>query len=260
MKNRPTTRTRSGFTLIELTIVISVIVLAMAISLPTLITSFRAGADKQSENILSSLCTAARVTAVRDGKYTLVHHQLSVATTVNDLTTRHSYLAICTGTKGVNGTMFRLTPGFDPQRLPGDMCLGAVSRNTVSNSGTGASYNSNVINAVSGGNPNPDPFTSFSIVFSPAGRVVTQIDGIEDVRFDITDPAFRNTDANTYLWDPAVANGNNAQGVSAVTLFSYGQYVARPSSGAGPTKFNYIDENGDFLPVNVYTGQLFLRK
>lgn len=230
---------RTAFTLIELTVVIAMILLILTIALPSLTHLFRSGADAQSANIVTAFFSAARTLAIREAQYTCVHNQLAAPGTKAAGT---GYLAICI--RDPNTRLFRLATGFEPQILPGDMALGDVSATTVSGG--------NFIAAAA----DPSVLLCFSIVFSPSGKVVAQIQG-ENVKFDSTDPAFSTTDANTRIWDWNIAGGGTGEpGSSAVTLFQYGQYLARPAS-ARP---GYLDQNGKFLPVNVHTGQLYPRK
>jgi prepilin-type N-terminal cleavage/methylation domain-containing protein len=249
--NRATRIDRSGFTLIELTVVISVIVLAMGIALPTLLTMFSAGADKQAENVFSSLCTAARIVAIRDSKYTCVHGQIGTGLKKGVVDT--FYLAICEQ-NDPNNLNFRQVQGFDPQRLPGDMCLGAVSVKSVSG-GSSGTYIGSVVD-------DPKQFACFNVIFSPSGRVVSLVNN-SVIQFASDDLVF-SSDPNMQLWDLSVANANSvAMGVSAVTLFPYGQYLARKIGGNVndlTSRLGYINTNGQFLPINYYTGQMFPRR
>ena len=240
MKRDPRSALRA-FTLIELMIVVGLIALALTIALPTMVSAVRAGADKQTENIVASYCSAAQVLAAREGKYACVHHQVGTGSFAGGC-----YIAIFL--RDPTTGLFRLAPGFDIQRLPGGMCLGEVSTATVS----GSAY---IETAVS----NPDQFTCFSVVFSPSGKVVTGVEG-GNVKFDQNDPTFV-ADPNTQVWSWTVAGGAAGEaGASAMTLFEYAQYMARPTGTGTGTRVAYINENGAFLPVNVHTGQLYPRK
>ena len=239
MKSRMAT-IRAAFTLIELLVVITMILLAMTIALPSMMSAFRSGADAQAVNIVSATCSAARVLAFKEGLYTCVHHQLATGPKSGG----GGYLAICI--RDPNTGLFRLAPGYDPQQLPGDMALGDVSSYTVDASG---------FKLVAG--TDPGLLMCFSIVFSPVGKVVVQIEG-QPAKFDQNDPAFRTNDANTQIWDINVANpgGAGKPGSSAMTVFHYGQYLARSAAD----RQTYLNQNGQFLPVNVHTGQLYPRK
>ena len=114
----------------------------------------------------------------------------------------------------------------------------------------------------------PDKFTCFNVIFSPSGRLVSLVDD-SVIQFDSSDPVFSGDPNLTKLWDYNVAN-NNANGtndvrygVSAVTLFEYGQYLARQTGGGSTDpvyRTGYINVNGQFLPINYYTGQMFPRR
>ena len=57
---------------------------------------------------------------------------------------------------------------------------------------------------------------------------------------------------DTQLWyDP-----DDEPGVSAITLFDYKTLKALSTAAAREA---YMDENGQFLALNIYTGQFFYR-
>ena len=58
------------------------------------------------------------------------------------------------------------------------------------------------------------------------------------------------------LWDFQDANNEpkNRYPVTALTLFDMGDYLGVQS------RTTYLNENGQFLPLNVHTGQLFARE
>jgi hypothetical protein len=87
------------------------------------------------------------------------------------------------------------------------------------------------------------------------------------ITFNTGDLAF-STDPTYGIWDSSLANSSQnsnaaGKGVSAVTLFSYGQYMGRQIGGSSTdpkTRSGFINESGQFLPINYYTGQMFPRK
>jgi len=92
-------------------------------------------------------------------------------------------------------------------------------------------------------------FCAFSIVFSPEGSVAKKVKS-GNVMFSPGDKMFNG---ETKLWDFALAN--NRQGITAFTMFNYQTVYKLEASD----RITYLNENGQFLPVNMHTGQLFDR-
>ena len=95
-----------------------------------------------------------------------------------------------------------------------------------------------------------EAFCAFSVIFSPAGTVAKHVKG-GNIKFAASDPMF--TGANTKLWDFNLAN--NKPGVTAFTMFDYLEILKREPA----ERITYLDQHGQFLPVNMHTGQLFDR-
>jgi len=240
-------RGAGAFTLIELMIVISAITLILSITLPSIVGMFGAGADAQAVNIVTAQLMAARSKAVCDATYAGVHVQLG---NPDHGLGGQCWLAVVEIVERQPNLVFGKSEGYAPIRLPGDIALGELSTRSVSGSG----YNQT-------GVANEDDFTTFTIVFSPSGKLVTQVEG-QDIAFKTTDVLF-SSDPNLGVWKLDVANRNTnggsagEPGATALTLFEYGKYVSRSDAAA---KRDYLEEAGQFLPVNVHTGQLFPRK
>ncbi|RKY25443.1 MAG: hypothetical protein DRP83_06200, partial [Planctomycetota bacterium] len=96
-------------------------------------------------------------------------------------------------------------------------------------------------------------FTTFTIVFSPSGQVVTRVAG-GNVVFA---PGGLFTPAATAVWDLNTANAAaSSTGATAITMFDYRELNLRSAA----ERIIYLNESGQFLPINVYTGQLFPRE
>ena len=67
----------NAFTLIELMVAITIMMLLAATALPTVSKLFTAGADKQAYNIISAQIAAARAVAIVEGTYAGVHVQIA---------------------------------------------------------------------------------------------------------------------------------------------------------------------------------------
>ena len=226
---------RKAFTLIELIVVIVLIMLIAATALPTISGLFNAGADEQAYNIISAQIGAARALAIVDGVYAGLHVQIA-----DRLDMENTCFAAVVVDPDANGT-FALAPGFNPQQMPGNIAFGELSNTFVDSSGE---YQ---------GLANLGDFTSFTIVFSPAGEVVNNVNG-SNISFN--DPNLFKSgtigDTDPQLWNPL----GNENGVSAITLFDY--KTLKSLSGA-TARENYLNENGQFMALNIYTGQFFYR-
>ncbi|MDY6913530.1 MAG: prepilin-type N-terminal cleavage/methylation domain-containing protein [Planctomycetota bacterium] len=227
---------RRGFTLIELLTVMGIIVLLAGIALPSVVGLFRAGADAQAYNLLAAQLTAARALAIQESTYAGVHVQLA------DPDENPSLEGVCYASIVIysGSSQFGQAPGYIPRRIPGGMAFGELSNTFVNSSGD---YQ---------GLSDIDDFTTFTIVFSPSGSVVVNVAG-GNVQFNTNDNLFDDTSPNIALWDATDAN-DDTEGVSAVTMFHYSTFNKTGDRAA------YLNESGQFLPVNVYTGQLFQRQ
>jgi len=220
-----------GFTLIEMVAAVALVILIAGVALPSIVSLFKAGSDAQAYNLLAGQLTAARALAIAEGTYAGVHVQLADPTVNTKLAgTCWSAVVIYRDDEDVD-KKFVLAEGFIPQRMPGNMAFGEPTNNPT----------------------DLDDFTSLTVVFSPSGAVVTQVAGA-NIDFNDTDPLFDATDPRR-LWDIGIAN--DEQGISALTMFDYVQLRARSGSAQWEA---YLNEAGQLIPINVYTGQLFPRR
>ncbi len=239
-------RNLPAFTLVELIVTISIIALLAATALPTISGLFNAGADKQAYNIIAAQITAARALAIVEGTYAGVHVQIADRDELENI----CYAAVVIYDDSTSVNAFVLADGFTPQRIPGNIAFGELRSPFVD----GEAYQ----NLNDG---DLADFTTFTIVFSPAGQVVKYIDGAPDgnVYFasfygGIEDALFApdsNNLSNTDLWVVPSAEA----GATAITLFDYKTLKVLSADG----RADYLDENGQFLVLNLYTGQFFYR-
>ncbi len=238
-------RNRRGFTLIELIVVITIIVLAASIALPTAINLFSAGADSQAYNIIAAQLARARAIAIRDNTYAGLHIQKSDNP---DMELDAFYSAVVTYNS--SAANFDLADGTKPRKLPGSIAFGQLNDSGSTAFVSGGTYQTNV-------SSNMDNFTTFTIVFGPSGQVVTNVAGggvtFADNNLFIATASGPPGSGATELW----TNPGSEAGVTAITMFDYTELVGRSTDA---TRRDYLNEAGQFLPINVYTGQLFPRE
>ncbi|MGC9454194.1 MAG: pilus assembly FimT family protein [Phycisphaerae bacterium] len=238
-RNNPT-----AFTLVELMVVITVIVIVAGIALPSAVQLIRSGAQEQAYNMLSAQLASARALAMLEATYAGVHIQPAAQQRVDDgelpEDTVYSSVVLYDRQEGY----FDIPDGFDPEPLPGKMAFGEISNDFVSDN----EYR----NGMFGNQNDIDDFTTFTIVFAPDGSVVLNVEG-RPVEFNTSeDGFFRGPDR---LWDGDLAN-EDGEGVRAVCLFEYTDFIIRDGGG----RRDLLNESGRFLPVNIHTGQVFPRQ
>jgi len=221
-----------AFTLMEIIVTVSVLVLALAAATPSITAMIRSNARDQAYNLLAAQLSAARALAMQTANYAAVHVQLGDAAG----TEGRCYAAICVFDRG-NGA-FKLADGYAPRPMPKGYAFGELSSAYL----PGAAYKSPLSDTDLGG------FTNFTIVFTPTGQVTRKVEG-NNINFN---DAGLFTNAATKLWNVAAAE----EAVTAVTLFEYTELNARDAAA----RADYLNDNGMILPINVYTGQLFPRK
>ena len=239
-----------AFTLVELIVTISIIALLAATALPTISGLFNAGADKQAYNIIAAQITAARALAIVEGTYAGVHVQIADRDELENI----CYAAVVIYDDSTSVNAFVLADGFTPQRIPGNIAFGELRSPFV----VGENYDDQFLGDGVAFNDNLRDFTTFTIVFSPAGEVVNNVNG-DPVSFGNNNTDLFKSGVNAFgigdetrLWRLPP----DEPGVSAITLFDYKILKALTNSDA---RADYLDENGQFLVLNLYTGQFFYR-
>ncbi len=241
MPKRSARQTR-GFTLVELMVVVSVIIIAAGIALPTVVQLVTAGAEEQAYNVLSAQLTSARALAIRQGTYAGVHVQPADSQRVEDgeLPNR-VYTAVVVFDR--ESGRFDVADGFDPRPLPGRIAFGKITDRFVA----GGDYRTGAF-----GTNDIDEFITLTFVFSPDGAVVRTVEG-RDVEFNTEEDGFFQGPQR--LWDGGLANADG-EGVWAVCLFDLEQLLIMDGSAQRAAMLN---EAARFLPVNIHTGQVFPR-
>lgn len=243
--------TRAGFTLVELTVVIFVIVLLATMAIPTAISLLRSGSDSQAYNIVTATLSAARAEAIQRNTYVAVHFQMAVKQEksggqykwqdgANNYFRRSeglTYAAIFIydyETATDTQKKWLLAPNHSPKALPGSITVAPAGSTTVTDT------------------------TCLTVVFSPNGSIARQING---QNIDLTaSPAFTDgnptASANTQaFWLASIATPR--PGVAALTIVDYDRYSAETSA---PKKTAYLTDNAQLIPINIYTGQLMVQR
>ena len=240
---------RAAFTLLELAVTITVIVLVASLALPTITHMMTAGADEQAHNLVTAQLMAARAYAITNETFAGIHVQLADPDADNAEKNK-CYSAVIS--YDTSDAVFRIADGFRPRRLPGTIALGEISDDFVTADSPG--------NYTGLTDANLPDFCSFSVIFSSTGSAVKKIEDA-NVLFDGGDGTFTDgTDA--HLWKYSTANGEKA--VTAFTIFDYIELITRePEAEAGAGEYSredYLNDNGQFLPINPHTGLLFERR
>lgn len=251
-----------GFTLMELLVVIGVIALVAAAAVPSIWHIFAAGSQGQAYNLMAAQLTLARSEAIQSGDYVGVHVQFASPGGAREDLEDTCFAAVVRYSGGASGR-FRGVAGYPPRRMPGTVGFGEIPGRM---SGTEFKFLDSAGNFRSVGGDldtgsDLDDFTSFTVVFSSSGSAVRQTPYRDTndpsrngwVVFDTTDKLF--TGADTKLWNAAMANLNGGEcPTTAMTLFDYAELIKSDN------RLTHLNENAQYLPVNVHTGQLFPRE
>ncbi len=251
-------RSRRGYTIIELLVVITIIVVLAGVALPNIVAMFSAGAQSAAYNMLAAQITAARACAIQNGTFAALHIQMSI--TNDPKINPGCYVSVMIYDRTYGN--FGLAPGYTPRRMPGTMAIGEISGDFVILPG-GTGYQNLTNNDL-------DDFREMTIVFSPTGSIVNSI-GTGGIVLATYDPANRRTSlfenpadpsANLVgLWDdpsdPTVGWNSTSpeSGISAVVLFDNTVLKNAPEADRPAL----LEKIGRIAPINVYTGQLFDR-
>lgn len=230
---------RAGFTLIELAVALTIILLIVTMVVPTLTKMLTSRAAMEAFNLVAAQLSAARAEAVAANSFAGIHIQLNDDPD-EDLKIAYSMILQYNNTKA----KFERHELFIPQELPGGTAMGELSE-TFINGNTSKYQRLNT-------DSNIRDFCAFSVIFSAEGAVVTKVKG-SNIMFDPGAAMFSGS-KTTKLWDIADADGE--PGIMAFTMFDYLELRKRTSAERG----TYLDENGQFMPVNMHTGQLFDRQ
>lgn len=226
---------RKAFTLVELLVVISVMIILMAMMLPAIKSVTRNNSQKQAANMTTALLANARTLAIQRGKYVgLVFFRNPEAPGQTS-----TQLVVETST---TGTIQYFTKASDPQPFPTGMRAGMLDD---------ASF---MVGAVQHQLFRTDESTTNTaariILFTPNGQMLLR-NGLA------RDPSL--TDNITAAWNLNATVGNESRGVSspAVVIYSGAELQAAIDNGTATTSQDralWIEGHSDVLVVNAYTG------
>ena len=231
-----------GFTLIELMVVLALIVLISAVTLPSVTRIFSSGADAMTYNLMSAQLEVARIEALESGAPAGIHAQFADPTANPDLAgAQYSTVITYNDQDGApEYQKFTQAPGYVPRALPASMAVGEADKFR-----TGGSWDQISKDDLDG------DFTTFSMIFSATGVLVTTVAG-QDIGFHAAVDYNGLFSGTTKLWALPAAE----PGTTALTIFNYAE--ARVLALA--QRQAYLNESAQYLPVSFYTGMLYLRK
>ncbi|HPS52294.1 MAG TPA: prepilin-type N-terminal cleavage/methylation domain-containing protein [Phycisphaerae bacterium] len=231
---------KAAFTLIELLVTISIIALVLGIAGPTAMRMFTSSSDTQAYNMFSTQLSLARAQAIESANYVGLHCQIAD----DDKTYVKNYKLAdkcITAIVAYDSGVFDLKTGEQPQEVPGNIAFGQIDTTYVSS----GDYNTTV-------GSDMDNFTTFTILFNCDGEITQKADN-GNISFKSSSALFDSGTTSTGIWSLPTAE----QGVTCVTMFDY---ITFKNKSTDTLKKNYLNEAGQFIAANVYTGRLFDRE
>jgi prepilin-type N-terminal cleavage/methylation domain-containing protein len=235
----------AAFTLIEVLVVISIVVILLAVSVPTIRALTKGNSQKQAVNLMTTMLANARATAISTRKTTgiVIYEYPAVANKTSNEAT--SFIQPITQSKYNGVTKVRYfvrVPGSGAQRLPSGIQVATldVGQNAFRTQSANAD----------GQNGGQFGASSRAILFDNNGQMLLTT-GIG------TDPSL-SADAVAQAWnlhgEVSVTRGSSSPGflVYDAVLFN-ASHTANPSAASDAT---WLQQNSDVIVVNAYTGNV----
>lgn len=246
--NRPSTpiaRGRHGaFTLIELLVVISIIIILLAVSIPTIRALTKGNNQKQAVNLMTTMLANARATAISTRKCSgIVVYEYPPTTDIKNPTQATSFIQLVTQSKydGIKSLRyFTRVPGTGAQRLPPAIQVATLDMG-VNAFRTQASD------------------TTSSTLLRGANCRVILFDGNGQllVSRGIATDASLATDPVAQAWNMSADTVSLNKGSSSPAFLVYdaGLFAAQHNA-SGSTDATWLRQNSDVVVVNAYTGNV----
>jgi prepilin-type N-terminal cleavage/methylation domain-containing protein len=234
----------AAFTLIEVLVVISIVVILLAVSVPTIRALTKGNSQKQAVNLMTTMLANARATAISTRKASgiVIYEYPAVSNGKSNEAT--SYIQPITQSKydGANKLRYFVrVPGSGAQRLPSGIQVATLDMGVNAFRTQAADTTTN--NLQKGANCR-------AILFDNNGQLLLA-NGIA------TDSSL-STDLVAAAWnlnaDSAVTKGSSSPGflVYDAVLFN-ASHTANPSAASDAT---WLQQNSDVIVVNAYTGNV----
>jgi type II secretory pathway pseudopilin PulG len=228
-----TSRRFAAFTLVELLVVISIIIILLAVSIPTIRALTKSNSQKQAVNLLTTLLANARATAISTHKYSGIVVYEYPAPTPGNGTESTSYVQLITQSS-VSGRLryFTRVPRTAPQRLPSGIQVATLDDTGFKK----ASDNTTT--------------KCRAIIFDSTGQMLL-VNGLG------LDPSL-TADQVAVAWNlNATSTSTVSQGVSSPGFVVYDAILYMAAHNAPGANDNlWLRQNADVVILNPYTGNV----
>jgi prepilin-type N-terminal cleavage/methylation domain-containing protein len=242
----------AAFTLIEVLVVISIVVILLAVSVPTIRALTKGNSQKQAVNLMTTMLANARATAISTRKTSgIVVYEYPLTNSVTSPTQATSFIQPITQTAYNGATkvrFFNRVPGTGPQRLPSGIQVATLDMGANAFR-TQAANTDTSTGGVLGANCRV-------ILFDSNGQLLMA----NGLAIEAT-----NTDPVAFAWnlrcDPeqsttqvkqSVTRGSSSPGF---LVYDAGLFVAQHNATAS-TDATWLQQNSDVIVVNAYTGNV----
>jgi prepilin-type N-terminal cleavage/methylation domain-containing protein len=228
---------RHAFTLIEILVVMSIIIILIAVSIPTIKALTKGNNEKQAVNLITAMLANARATAISTHKTSgvVVYEYPSANSAPSGFTDTTSYIQLITQSGIDVNSKFRTfirVPRTDPQRLPKGIQVATLD--------TGTNQFRTEASTASGGRCRV-------ILFDSTGQMV--------LYNSLATDSSLSTDAIAQAWN--IDGSGITKTASSPGFVIYDANLFNASHQANSANDNtWLRQNADILVVNPYTGTI----